>query len=38
MHLAKILWKRFNGACNAACHAFELAPTTTTEEEHTAEE
>jgi hypothetical protein len=23
MHLAKILWKRFNGACNAACHAFE---------------
>jgi len=29
MHLAKILWKRFNGACNAACHAFEIA----TEEE-----
>ncbi|MDR2594729.1 MAG: DUF349 domain-containing protein [Fibromonadaceae bacterium] len=27
MHLAKILWKRFNGACNAACHAFEIAPT-----------
>jgi len=26
MHLAKILWKRFNGACNAACHAFEIAP------------
>jgi len=25
MHLAKILWKRFNGACNAACHAFEIA-------------
>jgi len=23
MHLAKILWKRFNTACNAACHAFE---------------
>jgi len=23
MHLAKILWKRFNGACNAACHAFD---------------
>jgi len=30
MHLAKILWKRFNGACNAACHAFEIA---TSEEE-----
>jgi len=28
MHLAKILWKRFNGACNAACHAFDdIAPT-----------
>lgn len=27
MHLAKILWKRFNGACNAACHAFDdIAP------------
>jgi len=26
MHLAKMLWKRFNGACNAACHAFEIAP------------
>jgi len=26
MHLAKILWKRFNGACNAACHAFEVTP------------
>jgi hypothetical protein len=36
MHLAKILWKRFNGACNAACHAFEIAPTT--EEEPIAEE
>jgi len=36
MHLAKILWKRFNGACNAACHAFEIAPTT--EEEPMAEE
>jgi len=23
MHLAKILWKRFNGACNSACHAFD---------------
>jgi hypothetical protein len=23
MHLAKILWKRFNNACNAACHAFD---------------
>jgi len=23
MHLAKILWKRFNTACNAACHAYE---------------
>jgi hypothetical protein len=34
MHLAKILWKRFNGACNAACHAFEIAPT---EAEITAE-
>jgi len=22
MHLAKILWKRFNNTCNAACHAF----------------
>jgi hypothetical protein len=34
MHLAKILWKRFNGACNAACHAFEIAPVeeTATEE------
>ncbi|MCL1956121.1 MAG: DUF349 domain-containing protein [Fibromonadales bacterium] len=36
MHLAKILWKRFNGACNAACHAFEIAPTV--EEEPLAEE
>jgi len=34
MHLAKILWKRFNGACNAACHAFEIA---TSEEQHLAE-
>jgi hypothetical protein len=23
MHLAKVLWKRFNGVCNAACHAFD---------------
>jgi hypothetical protein len=23
MHLAKVLWKRFNTACNAACHSFE---------------
>ena len=23
MHLAKILWKRFNTACNSACHAFD---------------
>jgi hypothetical protein len=23
IHLAKILWKRFNNACNAACHAFD---------------
>ncbi|MDR1812411.1 MAG: DUF349 domain-containing protein [Candidatus Fibromonas sp.] len=23
MHLAKVLWKRFNTACNAACHAFD---------------
>jgi hypothetical protein len=25
MHLAKILWKRFNAACNSACHAFSNA-------------
>ncbi|MCL1967623.1 MAG: DUF349 domain-containing protein [Fibromonadales bacterium] len=25
MHLAKILWKRFNNACNSACHAFDHA-------------
>ena len=23
MHLAKILWKRFNSACNSACHVFD---------------
>jgi hypothetical protein len=23
MHLAKTLWKRFNTACNSACHAFD---------------
>jgi hypothetical protein len=23
MHLVKILWERFNNACNAACHAFD---------------
>jgi hypothetical protein len=32
MHLAKILWKRFNGTCNAACHAFEIAATETATE------
>jgi len=34
MHLAKILWKRFNHACNAACHAFDhaAAEETSTEE------
>jgi len=26
MHLAKILWKRFNTACNHACHAFDNEP------------
>ncbi|MCL2206841.1 MAG: DUF349 domain-containing protein [Fibromonadales bacterium] len=26
MHLAKILWKRFNTACNTACHAFDNEP------------
>ncbi|MCL2282459.1 MAG: DUF349 domain-containing protein, partial [Fibromonadales bacterium] len=26
MHLAKILWKRFNTACNSACHAFGNDP------------
>ncbi|MCL2259950.1 MAG: DUF349 domain-containing protein [Fibromonadales bacterium] len=26
MHLAKILWKRFNTACNCACHAFDSEP------------
>ncbi len=25
MHLAKILWKRFNTACNSACHAFDAS-------------
>ena len=25
MHLAKTLWKRFNTACNSACHAFDNA-------------
>jgi hypothetical protein len=34
MHLAKILWKRFNNACNAACHAFHHA---TAEETNTEE-
>ena len=23
MHLAKVLWRRFNTACNAACHVFD---------------
>lgn len=27
MHLAKTLWKRFNTACNSACHAFNGAET-----------
>jgi len=32
MHLAKILWKRFNTACNSACHAFDdIAPIETVE-------
>jgi len=31
MHLAKILWKRFNHACNAACHAFDKIETQTEE-------
>jgi len=26
MHLAKILWKRFNTACNCACHAYDNEP------------
>jgi hypothetical protein len=26
MHLAKVLWERFNNACNAACHAFDDEP------------
>jgi len=29
MHLAKILWKRFNTACNCACHAFDNEPADT---------
>jgi hypothetical protein len=31
MHLAKILWKRFNSACNSACHAFGKAATVETD-------
>jgi len=33
MHLAKILWKRFNNACNSACHAFDYATAETKAEE-----
>jgi hypothetical protein len=33
MHLAKILWKRFNSACNAACHTSgNITEETATEE------
>ncbi|MDR2554331.1 MAG: DUF349 domain-containing protein [Fibromonadaceae bacterium] len=33
MHLAKILWKRFNNACNSACHAFDHVAAETKVEE-----